>query len=388
MGAQNAFADLALEHAGVDGDEQMVGGTRVRWRRDFVDTTLAAWDVALGASTGGADWAVNAALGVVTVGMGTSPNAEYSLTSKQKFRLPGMLAVGIKLSQKIVNNEIYVELVSCDSNGNIDETVVAAWRLAGSDSTSTATGRSEIRNGHTARIQSVNLTTATQTSDGVLAIQARTETVSFLYRSIDSNSTYSIGQLKDSQGIDPNAWYKIRLRCKNGSSAPASNTVVTFSFVTYVDFTETRVEVTGGSGSGSPATSVPVSVTNGGGVTSPSLAASSNVTGLTVAKVLAAASTNATSVKNSSARLYGYQLANTSAAFKYVRIYNKASAPTVGTDSPAMVIPIPPGQTIDLDMAVPVALATGFAFAITGAAGDLDATAVAANDVVGYFLYA
>jgi hypothetical protein len=99
-------------------------------------------------------------------------------------------------------------------------------------------------------------------------------------------------------------------------------------------------------------------------------------------KVLSAASTNATSLKGSAARLYGYALTNTSAALKYVKFYNKATAPTVGTDTPVKTIAIPAGQCVVVTSDVGVAFSTGLGLAITGAAADNDATAVAANDVI------
>lgn len=388
MTVQNAFEDLALEHVGVDGDEHMVGMVRKRYRRDFTDPTLSAWDKVDAVSTGGSDWTVNAATGVVTVGMGTTIGAEKSLLSKQMFKLPALLQVGVKLSQKIANNEVYIELVACDPvTGAVDETVVAAWRIAGSDSVTTTIARSEIRNGHTARIQSANLTIGAITTDGVLALLAKTESLSFMYRAFNTNSVLNLSQHSDANSLDPDDWYKIRLRCKNGAVAPASNTLVTFTFVTLVDHTENRVEVTGGNGQGDIANSIPVSVVNSGGVTVPSIAASASVTGLTASKVLAAASTNATLLKGSAGRLYGYQFANLTAAWKYVRFFNKATAPTPGTDLPLLVVAIPPNGTVDLNISVPITFATGIGYTITGAVADNDATAVAANDVQGTILW-
>jgi hypothetical protein len=104
---------------------------------------------------------------------------------------------------------------------------------------------------------------------------------------------------------------------------------------------------------------------------------------------MAAASTNATSVKASAARLYEIHLCNVSAAIKYVKFYNKASAPTVGTDVPVATYPIPAnGGRIDFDSTNGISFALGLAYAITGAVADTDTTAVAANDVVGELLYA
>jgi hypothetical protein len=110
--------------------------------------------------------------------------------------------------------------------------------------------------------------------------------------------------------------------------------------------------------------------------------------GATVAKILSAASTNATSVKATSGRVVGYHLTNTTAAIKYFRLYNLAVAPTVGTSAPLSVIPISANSSAIVSIPGGIAFATGISYAITGAAADLDATAVAANDVVGSIFYA
>lgn len=104
---------------------------------------------------------------------------------------------------------------------------------------------------------------------------------------------------------------------------------------------------------------------------------------------MAAASTNATSVKTSAGRIYEVHLCNLAASAKFLKLYNKASAPVVGTDTPVATYPIAPnGGRIDFTSFNGISFATGIAYAITGAVGDADATAVAANDVVGELLYA
>lgn len=105
-------------------------------------------------------------------------------------------------------------------------------------------------------------------------------------------------------------------------------------------------------------------------------------------KVITTASTNATSVKASAGRVYGYQFSNTTASYKYVKLYNKASAPTVGTDVPVETIAVPPNGQVSLMNVFGVFLATGIALAVTGVAADTDATATAANDVIGALIYA
>ena len=109
--------------------------------------------------------------------------------------------------------------------------------------------------------------------------------------------------------------------------------------------------------------------------------------GYTVAKLVSAATTNATSTKASAGQLYGWVLSNTTAATKYFKLFNKASAPTVGTDTPYMTIPVPPNACVAVEFRSGIKFSTGIAFAITGAVGDTDTTAVAAGDVVVTLLY-
>jgi hypothetical protein len=105
-------------------------------------------------------------------------------------------------------------------------------------------------------------------------------------------------------------------------------------------------------------------------------------------RLVSAASTNATSVKAAAGRVYGWQFSNTTAAYKFVKLYNVATAPTVGTTAITDTIAIPPNDSITWSTPIGVHYATGIALAVTGAAGDADATAVAANDVIGQLFYA
>lgn len=110
--------------------------------------------------------------------------------------------------------------------------------------------------------------------------------------------------------------------------------------------------------------------------------------GLTNFRVNAAASTNATNIKASAGQVYGWCLTNAAASLRYVRLFNKASAPTVGTDTPTQTIALAASggqvcQTTDIG----IVYAAGIGYDITGANGDSDATAVTANDVTGAIFY-
>jgi hypothetical protein len=107
--------------------------------------------------------------------------------------------------------------------------------------------------------------------------------------------------------------------------------------------------------------------------------------GLSTTKLISAASTNATSLKASAGQIYNVQAFNLNAAPRYLKVYNKASAPTVGTDTPVNVWMIPGNTTgagFVLEISNGVAFATGIAYAITGGITDADTTAIGANEVV------
>lgn len=113
--------------------------------------------------------------------------------------------------------------------------------------------------------------------------------------------------------------------------------------------------------------------------------------GLSISRVLSAATTNATSAKGSAGQVYGWVITNTNAAVCYVKLYNKATAPTVGTDTPVMTLAVPGNAAgagmIAAEFTSGIAFGTGIGFAITTGAADSDTGAVAANEVLVNLLY-
>lgn len=107
-----------------------------------------------------------------------------------------------------------------------------------------------------------------------------------------------------------------------------------------------------------------------------------SVTAPTASNINSAATTNATSVKASAGTVYSVTASNINAAIRYLKFYNKASAPTVGTDVPVITIPIPAGGAINIPFGTTGhRFATGIALAITTGAADSDTGAVAANEI-------
>ena len=94
---------------------------------------------------------------------------------------------------------------------------------------------------------------------------------------------------------------------------------------------------------------------------------------------LSAASTNSNNVKGSAGTIYEVTAINTTSTIYYLKLYDKATAPTCGTDTPVHTYPIPVnstnggGFTINFS-SVGLAFANGIGFCLTGAIADNDAT--------------
>lgn len=113
--------------------------------------------------------------------------------------------------------------------------------------------------------------------------------------------------------------------------------------------------------------------------------------GATPYMLISAASTNATSLKASAGQIYAIAAMNLNASPRYLKLYNKASAPTVGTDTPLQVYMIPgntAGTGFTISFPAGQVWTTGIAFALTTGIATSDTGAVAANEIVVNINYA
>ena len=103
--------------------------------------------------------------------------------------------------------------------------------------------------------------------------------------------------------------------------------------------------------------------------------------------VNSAATTNGALIIAGTSGLQAFYATNTGASVAFVKLYNKATAPTVGTDVPEMIIPVPAAVSGVPGVAVLPVGYSGFRFnlglgiAITGGVADSDTTAVAVGQV-------
>jgi hypothetical protein len=92
-------------------------------------------------------------------------------------------------------------------------------------------------------------------------------------------------------------------------------------------------------------------------------------------KFISGTGLNATAVKGSPAKLTILNIVNGAATLRYFKIYNKASAPTVGTDIPLITITLPNGSSsFTLPAFIGIDFSVGLSFACTLGVADADTT--------------
>lgn len=190
----------------------------------------------------------------------------------------------------------------------------------------------------------------------------------------------------------------------NGSTAPASTTTWTVGGWSVETFSNLPVFLAGNRMQGS---TPPMPVFTYGnqnvsiaGTNTPTLAAGTNLaadvgmqyranaTGAAFgAHLVSAASTNLTVVKASAGRLVGWSLANTNAAWRYVKFHNQTTTPTAGSGV-VRTIAIPPNGRAEGSFPGGIAFTTGIGMSTVTGAADSDTTAVNLNDIVGDIFYA
>lgn len=110
------------------------------------------------------------------------------------------------------------------------------------------------------------------------------------------------------------------------------------------------------------------------------------VTGATPVHYLSAASTNSTNVKASAGTVLSLTAINTTATIYYLKLYDKATAPTCNTDVPVHTLPVPASATaagLTVNPFLGLNFSSGIGFCLTGGIADNDnanaATGVAIN---------
>lgn len=98
--------------------------------------------------------------------------------------------------------------------------------------------------------------------------------------------------------------------------------------------------------------------------------------------LVGAATVNETLLKATAGRIGYIVLSNEGAADAYLKLFNKATAPAAGTDTPVFSMRVGPGATETVDLTFNgVVFNLGIGFAITASVALLDNTAIPAGEV-------
>jgi hypothetical protein len=180
----------------------------------------------------------------------------------------------------------------------------------------------------------------------------------------------------------------------NCGGAVIKRTDYRVSFVRLFDYVRERIEAVPRP-VGDNSFAMPVTVQGGGTLSGVSTIGTVNT--ITIAGtpavpatpyfVNSAATTNGALILTGTSGLQAFYATNIGATAAFVKLYNKATAPTVGTDVPEMIITVPaavagvPG-TVEVSPGFNgYRFALGLGIAITGGVADADTTAVAAGQV-------
>jgi hypothetical protein len=93
-------------------------------------------------------------------------------------------------------------------------------------------------------------------------------------------------------------------------------------------------------------------------------------------------STTGQSVKSSPGQVFGWHLANSGASGAFVKLYDMATAPQIGTSTPVATLYVPAGQVVSAEHTNGIELSNGIGIGATTGVADSDASDPAANTVV------
>ncbi|WP_028449688.1 hypothetical protein [Chitinibacter tainanensis] len=361
---------------------RLISGVRMKFRDEF------GWGMAELADrydTSGSTVQPLIATDRAILNTGTTPNAVCQMLLPVQFAAPAQIVISAQFGQaNPANCDVSFELI--DSAGQ----VCVAFLFPGGSTAAQCRALSFNKNRFPAW---ENTGTWYAISDRVAAgrqyiMQLYPDEVRFAQRDTNSAAGRNTFAVRTMRIPDPDEQLMLRIRAVNGPTAPASATELRVFSINITDINEMPVDLTN-TGGGSLSESIPISLVSAVSAVSAIPRPDSGAGGYTTfSRAITAATTNPTITKNSATNLGGGVINNTSAADVYLKIYNKAAVPTVGTDQPIMTVRVKANDCLSLDDYVPasgIRLPSGLAWAMTAAAPHTDTTAVAAGIIVELF---
>lgn len=258
-----------------------VGNSNVKLRDEFVTGGLRAdtWDListGAGMSVSTGNGTTGSYLRITT---GTTANSETIIRSKEIVGLPLRFAAFVTASQRIANQELFLELIEVDASGapiaGTSQTNAgtspnhASVKFDGTTATTAlVTARSGDAPEFVSAASTITTTVATGTGPnffpaGYVELMVSGEAVQLLQAPIDATAAVTVARRVTQAAPDPNKLYKLQIRARNLGTAPASTTDWRVHAIRVFDFTRMDVQIVGGVGHNAPGASVPVTVGSG-----------------------------------------------------------------------------------------------------------------------------
>ena len=324
---------------------------------------------------------------VLTVAMPTTTNAERWYLSKGLVAGAEDLTVILARPTVLAANTCFIGLVECDPKTGIpipNSTVATDFRNRGGVDFAKQTGQSSIiieavedNSPAAATSNAVNVNAPTAGSYFETLIEFHAEDIIASTSTVDSalGKAPTVARLSSQVPNDGKA-YKLIMRFKNNGT-PGGTSSFQIQRILVCSCQEQRVEVASGRGDAIAQKGVAVNKANPAPVPS-------------ATRLLSAATTNITNVKATAGWIMGGLVFNVNAAARYLKIYDKATAPVLASDTPIFTVILPAGSgtapgvinLAELFGGEGHYFTNGIGFAITGALVDTDTTAIGANDVV------
>jgi hypothetical protein len=226
-----------------------VDSTQELARYDFSGSTLPTeWNVL----QQGNGTSVTVANSVLTIAAGTGAGATAIIRCTNKFRIKAYTRFVVSLSQRIANQNVYLELT------NAAGTTYARYDFNGTTAT---TVQCQTANQGTANT-AISVTCPITANYGTFDIYCDTNDVVFSSVASNSNTVKAGIATFDRLILDPDEDYFVQVRVVNGVTAPASNTNINIDAVVLQDLTGLKVDIIRGDGTASVSNAAPVQVLN------------------------------------------------------------------------------------------------------------------------------
>ncbi len=229
----------------------LVNTMQRKWRHDFPGAALDAtvWNRV----QTGSGHTVAVTSSELSIATGTTINTETIIQSVNTFSIPFRVWFILKLSQRIANQEFYLEIINQAGD------CYAQWLL---DGTSATIGKINACNNGTAGTAG-SQTIVTTASYAIAELEAFPDEIYFHSRAVDSTAIRSNSYVRTRLIPDPEQGYYIRIRAKNLGTAPASSTTLTIDAILVQDITELTTEITAGRGPAAPSQAMAVQLVGG-----------------------------------------------------------------------------------------------------------------------------